>query len=487
MTLLKLRKLQPPLAGATLCRPGCGRVRSAATAATMAAIRTLQVTSLPAWSNASEGVSFTFTHDRSMDVILQNQRGEGFVKQVFRYLLSYGCGTRVDGAGLVLDIGSNTGYYSMASAAHGCQVLAFDAQPGCKQWFEQARAANERNHSRMGGPQAAYFDARRVGIVTRPVSANPTPIEIDQWACWVMHKIDVRLDGRRRRRRIQTANAEARAAPAVAVTNGLLSPSPPSPPPPPPSPPPGENLPAANPGKVAARPVGSLELLSLVQQRQASSVLLAKIDTEGAELGVLAALEPLLPQVENLLVEIAPGWWPLYANKSAVGAGRGGRSAMRGAKGRGATPRAAERDADAKPGSQMRANGAEQLSRLLRSKEKGGAGFTAALTSNARLFTSSERLHDFLVGMGSNGYWNQADVWFARDAHGMRSARTTICLRQQSTERAKSMCYHSGQGTSSGAGSPSPMRRSGGAGPRRGRGGRGGAGGRGRGRGRGAV
>lgn len=33
--------------------------------------------------------------------------------------------------------------------------------------------------------------------------------------------------------------------------------------------------------------------------------------------------------------------------------------------------------------------------------------------------------------MGSNGYWNQADVWFARDAATLRRARRLICLRQQ--------------------------------------------------------
>ena len=76
----------------------------------MAAVRTLQVSTLPPWTtngnSFAANVSFVFTHDRSMDVILQNQRGEGFVKQVFRLLLSTGCKTRAGGAGMVLDIGS---------------------------------------------------------------------------------------------------------------------------------------------------------------------------------------------------------------------------------------------------------------------------------------------------------------------------------------------------------------------------------------------
>ena len=97
----------------------------------MAAVRTLAKTSLQRWSwsddDSLDNVTFTITHDRSIDVILNNQRGEGFVKQVFRVLLSQ---CAIPGTGSVIDIGSNTGYYSMASAAHGCPVLAVDAQPG---------------------------------------------------------------------------------------------------------------------------------------------------------------------------------------------------------------------------------------------------------------------------------------------------------------------------------------------------------------------
>ena len=417
----------------------------------MAAVRTLQVSTLPPWTtngnSFAANVSFVFTHDRSMDVILQNQRGEGFVKQVFRLLLSTGCKTRAGGAGMVLDIGSNTGYYSMASAAHGCPVIAFDAQPGCKQWFEQARAANDQNHTRVGGPEAAYFDAKRVRIITRPVSANPTPVEIDQWACWVMHKIDVRLQGRRRRRRAAVAMAAPRAASGSATANSTLRGSmihhafsaPPPPPPPPPSPPPGEEPIAVNAGKVAARPIGSTELLNLLPPSP-RHVLLAKVDTEGAELGVLAALEPLLPRIENLLIEIAPGWWPLYANKSK------GRSALRGGEGRpgGRAGRISDshapRTAEAAAAFRLRFDGSSQLARLLMGVADGGWGFRSALTSTARLFTTSDRLHEFLVSMGSNGYWHQADVWFTRDAATARAARHLICIRQQASERARAMC-----------------------------------------------
>jgi hypothetical protein len=158
-------------------------------ACAMAAVRSLMQTSLPRWSWVTDegavarlgSVHFVVMHDRSIDVILNNQRGEGFVKQVFRLVLM-GCSS----AHTVVDVGANTGYYSMASAAFGCRVLAFDAQPGCRQWWEAARLANDANVTRangVGGP-FSYFDTSRVKLVTRPVSAHPATVEIDQWACW---------------------------------------------------------------------------------------------------------------------------------------------------------------------------------------------------------------------------------------------------------------------------------------------------------------
>ena len=63
----------------------------------------------------------------------------------------------------------------------------------------------------------------------------------------------------------------------------------------------------------------------------------------------------------------------------------------------------------------IRQAGATQLSRLLRPLAKGGGGFALALASNGKLFAREERLHEFLLRMGSNGYWDQLDMWFARN------------------------------------------------------------------------
>ena len=92
----------------------------------------------------------------------------------------------------------------------------------------------------------------------------------------------------------------------------------------------------------------------------------------------------------------------------------------------------------------MRALGADQLSRLLVAHSDGGWGFQAALTSTGRQFTSAEQLGPFLRKMGNNGYWNQVDVWFARDGETLTRSRLLMCLRQQATSRARAMCKRAG-------------------------------------------
>jgi hypothetical protein len=304
----------------------------------------------------------------------------------------------------------------MASAAHGCPVLAVDAQPGCKQWFEAARAANHANASQRA---AAFFSPKRVRIVTRPISQSTAPIEIDKWACWVMHKIDKKAKRRRPGQR--------------------------SAPPPPPPPPPltqsttaedsawshvalqGEEL-LVREGAIAVRPMDSTELLRMLPPPH--RILLAKVDTEGAELSVMSALEPMLPRIANLLVELAPGWWSLYTNRTArAGEGRGKRQGAH-----------AARSSAVALSLDSRVQGADQLSRLLGAEDLGGHGFQAALTSTGKYFANAERFRDYIIHMGSNGYWNQADIWLSRDAALVRRAQHLICMRQQAGARARAAC-----------------------------------------------
>jgi hypothetical protein len=467
-------------------------------------VRALLETSVPIWNynwtwlaphGEARQLRFVVSHDRSIDVILNNQRGEGFVKQVFLATLA-GC----SGSMTVLDIGSNTGYYSMLAAAHGCSVLAIDAQPGCAQWFEWARNANHANHSRVGSQQ---FSARSVRIVTRPVSNSRAPVEVDQFSCWVMHKTDIRLRRRRRRAAAAAAAAAAEAAEAAAAAPPAAGEAGES----------GEAGEAVGNGKVAAHPLGFTELGALLSSGAPSAivsssdtsgssgtsssssgtnggaradrsegahlgippVLLAKVDVEGAELGVLAAIYPLLPRVRNLLVEIAPGWWPLYSNSSAKrivgvldqshsrartttttttttgGGGGGGRSGGGGGGRSGGADTLVRvvgqlnrvHELPLAEATRIRSEGAGAIAQLLAPVAEGGAGFSAALTSNGRAFFGAEPLRDFLIHMGSNGYWHQVDVWFSRDAPALRRARRLVCLRQQkyrNEKAARRMC-----------------------------------------------
>jgi hypothetical protein len=466
----------------------------------MASVRALLETSVPIWNynwtwlaphGEARQLRFVVSHDRSIDVILNNQRGEGFVKQVFLATLA-GC----SGSMTVLDIGSNTGYYSMLAAAHGCSVLAIDAQPGCAQWFEWARNANHANHSRVGSQQ---FSARSVRIVTRPVSNSRAPVEVDQFSCWVMHKTDIRLRRRRRRAAAAAAAAAAEAAEAAAAAPPAAGEAGES----------GEAGEAVGNGKVAAHPLGFTELGALLSPGAPSAivsisdtsgssgssgsssssgtnggaradrsegahlgappVLLAKVDVEGAELGVLAAITPLLPRVRNLLVEIAPGWWPLYSNSSAKrivgvldqshsrartttttttttttgGGGGGGRSGGADTLVRVVGQLNRVHELPLAEATRIRSEGAGAIAQLLAPVAEGGAGFTAALTSNGRAFFGAEPMRDFLIHMGSNGYWHQVDVWFSRDAPALRRARRLVCLRQQkyrNEKAARRMC-----------------------------------------------
>jgi FkbM family methyltransferase len=318
----------------------------------------LLTTSLPSWSwqpETPQTLSFTVVQDEHTDVILRDGRAEGFVKAVFRLACS-SCASA--GQHIVMDIGANTGYYSMLAGAHGCSVLALDAQPGCAPWFESARLANVA---------AGHFGADRVRIITRPVDDAAALVDVTADSCWVMHK------------------TTKRARPK----------------------PPGE-------GRLRLEPIGGVELAGLLPS---GPIALAKVDCEGAELGVLRSLAPLLPRIENLVVELAPGWWSHFENTSAS-ANRGGGGKM---------PR------QRRPGqhwpAQSRESGATQVALLLR------RGYRSCLTSTGRQFTDAAALRRYLLRFPSNGFWAQVDMWCARDAVVQTRARRLLDEREKVLHR----------------------------------------------------
>lgn len=209
-------------------------------------------------SEARRPLRFVVADDESTQYILSSQRGEAFVKAVFRLICSR-CLARRPRAGVgpsstflplskaatIVDIGANSGYYSLLAAAHGCQVLAFDPQPGCNVRFEAAVAAS---------------NFTRLQLVKRPVGP-PALTSVPMWGCEVRWSPS---DHRWRKKvRVRTTTVQKHLT--------LVSPS-------------QSSTPAAR--------------LALV-----------KIDTEGFEVSVLQSLLPLLASIDNLLVETSPGWW----------------------------------------------------------------------------------------------------------------------------------------------------------------------------------
>jgi FkbM family methyltransferase len=137
---------------------------------------------VPRWSWPGEAssspapelnVSFYVSRSRGLKFVQTDARGEGFVKDVFR-LMASGCTTEASPATIV-DIGANTGYYSMLAAVFGCPVIAFEPQPGCWPSFEAARVRNALGQS-------------KVRYIPKPVSSRAAVIEVPSRGCAVTNQ-----------------------------------------------------------------------------------------------------------------------------------------------------------------------------------------------------------------------------------------------------------------------------------------------------------
>ena len=298
-----------------------------------AVLRSMSRITLPRWQVgllAAANISFFSVHDSSAGVIVQGNRGEALVVDVFR-LLAHRCAEVDGGRGHhVLDIGANLGFYSMLAGAHGCRVTAFEPQPGCAKYFHAARRRNN-------------FSVAEVRLVPHPLGpggSTRAPVVIDAFSCWSMAAANVAARGKLRNGKVAVETISIDAALPSAMREGFL---------------------------------------------------LAKVDVEGAELGVLETLMPLLPRIDNLLVETSPGWWAKFG-------------AM------------AERNRN-------RTLGARFFASLL---EAEGGGFAAARTSTGRVIRTPRRLFEYLMSFPKNGYWGQVDMWLTKDASFMRQSERRL-------------------------------------------------------------
>ena len=85
-----------------------------------------------------EGVPVVVADDWGTSWVVGEHHHEAFVKRFVRYGAS-GCR---NGDMLVLDVGANSGYFSMISAALGCRVYAFELQAGCIELLKALVHAN---------------------------------------------------------------------------------------------------------------------------------------------------------------------------------------------------------------------------------------------------------------------------------------------------------------------------------------------------------
>lgn len=194
-------------------------------------------------SDSSPAQQLYIVDHASAKWIRRENRGEGLVKLVFRRLASECQKSRR----LIIDIGANAGYYGLISATLGCQVAAFEPQPGCQKAIEAAIAYN--NFSRS------------MRLLKHAVGPPPSvEVQVPAFGC--------------------------------AMTGTTRSP---------------QLAAGRNPKLATTRTTTVIDALSSTELGM--SVLLVKVDVEGAEIHVLQALQPMLSSIENLVVETSPGWW----------------------------------------------------------------------------------------------------------------------------------------------------------------------------------
>ena len=206
---------------------------------------------------------------------------------------------------LVLDIGANAGYYGMLALAHNASVAFFDAQPSCWRFIHAALRKNG-------------FGADRAQLVRAAVSTSPHEERIALQVGAARHACDGHF-GQRGRANFTTANVPANSAPHLAATDTAdatraaarsvltserseIDD--------------GGRTPNAASSTVRALPLtGAFRDGGLVGAALSASShveLIIKMDTEGAEIGILnGTILPLIEarRVRHLVFEASPGYW----------------------------------------------------------------------------------------------------------------------------------------------------------------------------------
>lgn len=224
---------------------------------------TVSVTAFDTWERTGSPLRMEYARQEAGESILPIRHFLGLselpVVETFEWILRHH--SPAGPATLVLDVGANTGFFSSAAGLLGYRVVAFEPQPGCIPWIV-LHAHRNKVSDRVCILNAGVGATAGV-ISVASAGCNPGYITANQIHQAAKAQVDDDEDNVTIKRPIDSTRTE------IAVTS--LAPF-----------------------------LSAGEIVPIV-----------KIDTEGAEIGVLESLDVALREhrVRNVLVELAPHVW----------------------------------------------------------------------------------------------------------------------------------------------------------------------------------
>jgi SAM-dependent methyltransferase len=108
-----------------------------------------------------------------LEYVTKAHNGEKAVTESFHHIIA---ATKCNG--LVLDIGANTGFYSMLTLSEGCkQVVSFDPQPSCVRHIEHALVKNDFKHGAIVPRPVDYVSGRTLELNPKYDCAGRWPVQ----------------------------------------------------------------------------------------------------------------------------------------------------------------------------------------------------------------------------------------------------------------------------------------------------------------------
>ncbi|CAF0935385.1 unnamed protein product [Didymodactylos carnosus] len=210
-----------------------------------------EISPLPPHNQELPTVIATIEHSPSIKFLMVQQ---GFVEKepeinaIFLFILK---NNKCRENNVILDVGMNAGYYSLLVSAFNCNVISFDPQARCHELYNLSRLINKFTNQWKSYENAVWFERRKLRISNDLCDVGYMSVDAS------------------RRTKNQTTQ------------------------------------------QVKDKTVQSVSIDSLAQIRSYKKILIFKIDTEGAEIGVLLSSQKLLARkrVEHFIIEIINHDW----------------------------------------------------------------------------------------------------------------------------------------------------------------------------------